>query len=292
MFDVIIIGAGPAGVSASLYTQRANQNTLILHYGKSSLQQARNIENYYGFPNGIEGKELYKRGIEQASNLGVTIKEEEILKIETNILEGKNIFEVITTKNKYIGRTVILALGAKKNKLKIKGIHELEGKGISYCAICDGFFYRNKNVAVIGSGNYALSETNDLINIANTVTILTDGEEEPEFRADNVKIINKPIQEIKGEKRVDEIIFEDCSHIKIDGIFIAKGTAGSIEFAKKLGLLLKNDKIIVNEKMETNRKGIYACGDCTGGILQISNAVSEGTIAALSVIQYLRTECF
>ena len=288
MYDVIIIGAGPAGISASLYTKRANLNTLVLHYGKSNLQQAKLIENYYGFSNGISGEALYSAGINQAINLGVQVKEEEILKIEIDYKDNRNVFNVITAENKYISKSIILALGAKKNKLQIKGIKELEGKGISYCAVCDGFFYRNKDVAVIGSGKYAISETNDLINIAKTVTILTNGEKEPEFRADNVKILTKPIEEIEGKDKVEQVVFNDRSTIKTDGIFIAQGTAGSTEIAKKLGLLLKDDKIVVNDNMETNVKGVFACGDCVGGVLQVSKAVSDGTIAGLSLINFLR----
>ncbi len=288
VYDVIIIGAGPAGISASLYTKRANLNTLIIYFENSSLEKAKLIENYYGFENGIDGKTLYETGIKQAKNLGVEVKKEELLKIELDINDGKTFFVLTTTQNQYIAKTIVLAIGTKKNKVKIKGVKDLEGKGISYCAICDGFFYRNQDVAVIGNGNYALSETNDLINVAKTVTILTNGEEAPEFRADNVQIITKPIEEIKGENKVEEIIFKDNSRLKTRGIFIAQGTAGSTELAKKLGILLKDDKIVVNDKMETNIKGVYACGDCTGGILQVSTAVSEGTIAALSIIQFLK----
>ena len=176
MYDVIIIGGGPAGVSASLYTKRANRKTLIIYHNESNLEYAKKIENYYGFENGISGKELYETGLKQAINLGVEVKKDELLKIE---LSENNTFKVITTQNEYISKTVIIAIGIKKAKAKIKGIKELEGRGISYCAICDGFFYRNKNVSVLGSGSYALSEINDLINIAKHITILTNGEKPP-----------------------------------------------------------------------------------------------------------------
>ena len=185
-------------------------------------------------------------------------------------------------------KTLIFATGNKKNTPKIKGIKELEGKGISYCAICDGFFYRNKNIAVLGSGKYAISETNELINLAKEITILTNGEKAPEIRADNVKIDTRKIKEVRGEDKVEEVEFEDNNKLKTEGIFVAQGVAGSSEFAKKLGIITKNDKIIVDENMKTNIKGIYACGDCTGGLLQISKAVYEGTKAGLEVIKYLR----
>ena len=286
MYDVTIIGAGPSGISASLYTKRANLNTLVIYNDKSGLEKAEKIENYYGFENGIDGESLYDTGISQAKKLGVEIKKEEVLKIEI----AENGFEVTTTKNTYTSKTVIIATGNKKNMPKIKGIKEFEGKGVSYCAICDGFFYRGKDVAVLGNGNYAISETNDLINLAKQITILTNGKEVPSIRAENVKVIPKEIREVRGEERVEEIEFEDNSKLKIDGIFIAEGTAGTKEFAKKLGILTNGDKIIINEKMETNIPGIYACGDCTGGLLQISKAVYEGATAGLEVIKYLKNK--
>lgn len=286
MYDVIIIGAGPAGISASLYTKRANLNTIVIYNDKSGLEKAETIENYYGFENGIDGKSLYISGINQAKNLGVEIKKEEVLKIE--IVEKG--FEVTTTNNTYISKAIIISTGNKKNTPKIKGIKEFEGKGVSYCAICDGFFYKDKEVAVLGNGNYAISETNDLINLAKQITILTNGKESPDIRAENVKIIPKEIREVRGVDKVEEVEFSDNSKLKIDGIFIAEGTAGTKEFAKKLGILTNVDKIIVNEKMETNIPGIYACGDCTGGLLQITKAVYEGAVAGLETIKYLKNK--
>ena len=284
MYDVIILGAGPAGISASLYTKRANLKTLILYNDESGLEKASLIENYYGFKNGITGEELYNTGMEQAKNIGVEVLKEEVVKIENNIEH----FNVVTTKNEYQTKNLILATGNKKNRPKIKGIEKFEGKGVSYCAICDGFFYRNRSVAVLGSGNYAISETNELINIADNITILTNGKEAPEFRADNVKVDTKEIEEIDGEDKVEEVKFKDGTTIKTDGIFVAEGVAGSSEFAKKLGIITQKDKIVVNENMETNIKGIYACGDCTGGLLQVSKAVYEGAKAGLEVIKRQR----
>lgn len=283
-YDVVIIGAGPAGISASLYIVRANKKVLVLYGDKSSLEKTDKIENYYGFKNGISGEELYKTGIKQAENLGVDVKEEEVIKIET-ISENNYNFITKTSNGLYKSKKVILATGNKKNKPKINGINEFEGKGISYCAICDGFFYKNKDVAVIGSGNYAISETNDLINLARKIIILTDGKKAPDFRADNVEIETRGIKEIKGNNKVEEIELADGTELKVDGIFIAQGVASSTDFAKKLGVLVKNDKIIVNENMETNIKNLYACGDCTGGLLQVSKAVYEGTIAGLNAIR-------
>lgn len=286
MYDVIIIGAGPAGISASLYTQRANQKTLILYHETSNLEKAVKIDNYYGFSQGISGEELYNTGIKQAENLGVEVKKEEVIKVGMT----ENGFQISTTKQDYQSKTVIIALGNKKKQVEIKGIKELEGKGVSYCAICDGFFYRGKKVAVLGNGNYALAETNELLAIADQITILTNGEKAPEFRANNVEINTKPIQEIKGENRVREVRFQDDTSLEMDGIFVAQGVAGGTELAKKLGILTKQNTIVVNEKMETNIPGIYACGDCTGGLLQVCKAVYEGAMAGLQAIQYVRNK--
>lgn len=280
-YDVIIIGAGPAGISASLYTVRANKKTLVLYNDISSLEKTEKIDNYYGFNNGIKGEKLYKNGIEQAKNIGARVEKEEVIKIEMNEDNNEYKFIVKTSKNKYKAKIVILATGNKRNKPKIIGIDEFEGKGVSYCAICDGFFYRNKEVAVIGDGNYAISETNDLINIAKDITICTNGKKAPDFRAENVKIETREIEKIEGEDTVEEIQLKDGSKLKVDGIFVAQGVAGSVEFAKKLGALVNNNKIIVDKDMKTSIDGLYACGDCTGGLLQISKAVYEGAIAGM-----------
>ena len=281
IYDVIIIGAGPAGISAGLYTQRANKKTLIIYNEKSSLEKASKIENYYGFPNGISGKELYQNGIMQAKNLGIELKKEEVIKIE----KIKETFEVSTSNRKYISRNVILATGNKKNTPDIKGIKELEGKGISYCAICDGFFYRGKDVAVLGSGDYAISEVNDLLNVANKITILTNKKKVPDFRAENVKVETRGVIAVKGENQLESIELEDGTKLEVDGLFVAQGVAGSTDFARKLGALVKDNKIVVSDKMETTIQGLYACGDCVGGIYQIAKAINEGMIAGISVVK-------
>ena len=284
MYDVIIIGAGPAGISAGIYAKRAGLNVLILYYGQSNLEKAEKIENYYGFKDGIDGKELYENGIEQAKNIGIEVKKEEVLNIE----KIREEFSIKTVEGEYKGKAAIIATGNKKIRPNIKGIKEFEGKGISYCAICDGFFYKNKNIAVIGNGKYALSEANNLKNIANKITILTDG---LEIEEDNgFEVMSKKIKEICGDTKVRYIEFDDSSKIEIDGIFIAMGEAGGNDFAKKIGVILDKDNIVVNENMETNIEGLFSCGNSVGGLLQIGKAVYEGSIAGLSVVDYLKNK--
>ena len=287
MYNTIIIGAGPAGITAGLYLKRANIDVMIIENEDSALMKTEKIENYYGFEHEITGKELYENGILQAKNLNIPVFQEEVLKIEI-----ENIYKVYTDKKVYETKNIILATGNKKNKPNIDGIDEFEGKGISYCAICDAFFYRQKNVAIIGSGNYAFSELKDLINIAKKVTILTNGRDIRENRssATEVDICTKKIKKITGEHRVSKVIFDDNTTIDLDGIFIAEGVAGTLDFAKKLGIITNKNKIVVDNNMRTNINNIYACGDCTGGILQISKATYEGMIAAFDIIKNTRME--
>lgn len=281
MIDLIIIGAGPAGISASLYAKRSNINVLILYKGEANLEKAEKIDNYYGFENGISGTDLYNIGIKQAKNIGVKVKEEEVIHIE-QIANG---FEITTTENSYESKALIIATGNKKIRPNISGITEYEGKGVSYCAVCDGFFYKNKNVVVIGNGKFAVNEASILKNIAKNVTILTDGLQLTSNS--NFKINSKKIKQLNGGLRVQEIVFEDNSILEVDGVFIALGEAGGADFAKKIGVITNNDNIVVDDKMQTNVKGLFACGNANGGLLQVSKAVYEGAIAGLTASNYL-----
>ena len=282
MYDVLIIGSGPAGISAGLYAKRAGSNVLVLYHGESNLEKATEIDNYYGFENGIDGKTLYETGIKQAENLGIEVKDEEVLHIENLGSE----FHIKTEKSEYSAKSVIIATGNKKLRPNIKGVLDFEGKGISYCAICDGFFYRNKNVVVIGNGKFALSEAETLKKITNSVIILTNGEELEEIA--DFEVNTKKIKEIHGEMKVNSIEFEDGTTLGTDGIFIALGEAGGSDFAKKMGVITQNDNIIVNENMETNVKGLFSCGNSTGGLLQVCKAVYEGAKAGLTAVNYVK----
>ena len=283
MYDITIIGAGPAGISASLYAKRANLNVLVLYHGDSNLEGAAKIENYYGFSDGISGKDLYNNGIKQAKNIGVDVKNKEVLGIENT----GDAFNIKTEDEIFETKALIFATGNKKVKPNIKGIKEFEGRGISYCAICDAFFFKGKNVAVIGNGKYAVNESKELAHVANKVTILTNGLEKPIC---DFEINTKKIKEIKGETKASEVEFEDGTNLQIDGVFVALGEAGAGDFAKTLGILQDGDNIITNEKMETNVEGIYACGNITGGLLQVCKAVYEGAEAGLAAVNFVRTK--
>ena len=285
MYDCIIIGKGPAGISAAIYISRSNLKCLIIGKDETALKKAKTIENYYGFEKPISGEELFRRGINQAKEQNIEVKNDEVLDIDY----GNRTYIVKTVNNEYETKTIVLATGKSRKSSNIDGEKEFEGRGISYCAICDGFFFKNKNVAVIGSGEYALHEAEVLKNVTPNVTIFTNGKTLPENRSIEIqKVIEGKIDSIRGNKKVENIILEDNRTIPVDGIFIAQGIASSSDFAKKLGIIVKNNDIVINENMETNVPGIYAAGDCTGGLLQISKAVYEGAKTGLSIAKKLK----
>lgn len=280
MYDVIVIGSGPAGITAAIYAKRKNLSILVISKGIGTLQKAEKIDNYYGFENGISGKELYVNGIKQAKNLGIDFIEDEVINIEYI-----NQFTIETVNSKYEAKAVILATGVSRNVPNIKGIKEFEGKGVSYCAVCDSFFYKGKDVAVLGDGNYAIHEFETLKPIASSVTILTNGNTMVENRDSSIEVNSKKIREFRGNTKLEEVEFEDNTIQNLNGVFIAMGTASSSDLARKIGARIENNNIIVNENMETTVPGLFACGDCTGGLLQISKAVYEGAKAGLAVLK-------
>lgn len=280
MYDVIIIGSGPAGISAAIYAKRRKLEVLVISKKDSALEKAKLIENYYGFKKGISGKELYQNGIEQIKNLGVKLIEDEVVSLQ--YLDN---FQVETINSQYQSRSVILATGTNRTTPNIKGIREFEGKGVSYCAICDAFFYKGKDVAVLGNGNYAIHEVEQLKPVAKSVTVFTNGENIIENRNIDVDINDKKIREFRGDSKIQEVEFDDNTKQAINGVFVAIGTASSNDLARKIGARIENNNIVVNENMETTVPGLFACGDCTGGLLQISKAVYEGTKAGLAVLK-------
>ena len=283
MEKVIIIGAGPAGISASLYTQRAGIDTLVINNGPGALSKAEKIENYYGFSEPISGAELFDNGIKQAERLGVRFIEEEVVGL--GFAES---LQVVTDKNIYDTNAIILTTGSPRKAPPVKGLAEFEGMGISYCAVCDAFFNRGKDVAVLGSGQYALNEVKEIKPVANSVTLLTNGEEPTAEFPEDVKIIKTPIKQLTGGDRLETVEFEDGSTLDVFSIFVAYGTAGSADMAKKLGIITDGNKIVVDENMATNVPGVYAAGDCTGGMLQVASAVYEGAQAGTSAVKFLR----
>lgn len=283
MGEVIIIGGGPAGISAAIYTARANVATIVIAKDGGALYKTDKIENYYGFENPISGEQLVSAGIAQAKRLGADIICDEVVSIG---YEDK--LSVKTINGEYRANSVILATGAGRIAPKIKGIDIFEGKGISYCAVCDGFFHKDKDVSVLGCGEYALSESMELLRVAKSVTIITNGEEPAARIPDEIKVITKKVSEFTGSAQLDGVLFQDGTKLSASGIFIAVGVAGSVELAKKIGAETNAREIVVDENMATNVPGLYAAGDCTRGMFQIAKAVYDGAKAGTAVVKYLR----
>lgn len=282
MKKVLIIGSGPSGISAALYLKRSGKiDVTVISNGSSALSKAEKIENYYGVEP-VSGAELEKRGIENAKKLGVNFITGQVVSLSFD--ENMKPVVITSTEN-YNADAVILATGASRKTPNIKGLAELEGKGISYCAVCDAFFYRNKDVCVIGSGEYAVHEAQTLKPIAKSVTILTNGIAPTVEIPDGIAVNTAKIASVNGTDFVTSVTFEDGTELPVSGVFIAIGVAGSTDLARKIGIKLDGNKIKVNEDKMTNIPGIYGAGDCTGGLLQISKAVYDGATAALSIIR-------
>lgn len=283
MRDIIIIGGGPAGASAAIYAARGGRDVLIVNKPGSSLEKAHLIQNYYGFPQAIPGPQLLERGLEQAKNLGA-----EVLEAEVVGLGFGSSLEVSTTQGDFAAKAVIIATGLPRQTPNIPGLKEFDGQGVSYCAICDGFFCRGRDVAVLGSGSYALHEAQDLRPVAASVTLLTNGEAAPADAPDWLKVDTRRIAAFKGETLLDTVAFENGEALPIFRLFVAQGSAGSTALARKIGAVTQGNHISVDESMATNVPGLFAAGDCTGSLAQVAQAVADGAKAGLSAAKYVR----
>ena len=281
MKKLVIIGKGPAGISAALYAVRGGLDVTIVAKDGGALQKADKIDNYYGFDGGISARKLLEDGENQARTLGVQFVTDEVVGVEF----AESGFAVKTLSKDLEANAVVLACGTSRNVPPIENIEKFEGRGVSYCAICDGFFFRKKKVGVIGSAGYAKSECGVLKNIIDDVTILTDGKQ-PSF--DSLPFTDKKIKSFEGGEKLEEVVFEDGTSEKYDGVFVACGSAGAFELAKKLGLEIDGNKIVTDDKRATNIPGVYAAGDCVKGLQQIAKAVYDGMLAGTQAIQYLK----
>lgn len=286
MYDLIIIGGGPAGVSAALYTTRANLKTLIIENGANALARAHLISNYYGVT--ATGSELYAKGLQQAKELGTEIIHDEVVAAEYTgagfSVTGSKMTEPLGS------RALLLATGVKNATLNLPGLAALTGRGISYCAVCDGFFFRKKRVAVLGSGKYALHEAEYLKHLAGSLVILTNGDDGTLLKSAGFAVDERKLSSIGGEDKLRGVIFEDGAKLELDGLFIALGTADSTDLARKIGAQLDGRFIKTDGSGATNVPGLFAAGDCTGGTLQVAKAVCDGMNAASGIIRYLRSK--
>ena len=284
MPDLVIVGSGPAGVSAALYAARAGVRTTVLTKGPGALDRAELIQNYYGFSEPISGVELERRGIEGAKALGVNF-----VTAEAVGLTYTDRLTVETLAGEFPADAVILATGASRAAPKIPGLVGLEGHGVSYCATCDAFFYRGKDVAVLGNGEYALHEVQALLPVVKSVTLLTNGSPLTAQFPPEVALHPEKIDAILGEERVTGVQLNGGGIVELSGVFVALGVAGSTALARKLGAEVAGNRIVVDPRtMQTTLPGLYAAGDCTGGLLQVAKAVYEGALAGTEAAKALR----
>ena len=275
MFETIVIGSGPAGSTAAIYLKRFNRDVAVITSNDTALNSAHQIDNYYGFYE-VSGKELYNNGINQLKHLGIDLIDEIVVSIEYY-----NHFVITTNKNVYEAKRVILATGKARNKLKIKNAKDYEMKGLSYCATCDGFFYRNKKIGIIGSGNAMLHELSFLKNMSSDIIVFTDGEE---LDLSDVKVVKEKVVSLYGDEYLEGLTTEKESY-DLDGLFVAIGEASTFDFIKHLGILTdEKNNIIVNNNYQTNIPNLFAIGDAIGGVLQITKASYDGMMVAYGIV--------
>lgn len=289
MYDVIIIGKGPAGLSAALYTVRFNLKTLIIGRNDSRLLKADKIDNYFGFSQTISGEQLLADGEQQVKRLGADVIEDEVISIEK-----EDFFTVTTTEGQYTGKSLLLATGLPSKVIRIENLVKFEGKGVSYCSTCDGFFFNNLKVGVLGNKDYALHEANELLTFTKNITIYTNGKPmELSSKYDNdagqFKIDTRQISKLDGSDFLQRIHFTDGTSEDIDGIFVASESASSIDFARKLGVLADGNKVVIDAMQQTNLEGLFAAGDCASGFKQISVAVGQGALAGKAIADYVKS---
>lgn len=300
MKELIIIGAGPAGLTAAIYASRAGVDTMIIEKGApgGKVFVTHKVENYPGFES-ISGRELASQMHKHALKFGAEYKYGDVISVE-----DKGDYKLVKTNiEEYKAKNVIIATGTENRKLNIKGEEEFSGRGVSYCAICDGNFFKDLDVAVIGGGNSALEESLYLADLCRTVTII---HRRDTFRAenyiaekikmkDNIKLeLDSVVEEIQGVDKVEgvkvhNIKTNEDKELKVNGVFIYVGLIPMLDNFKSLDIYDERGKIILNENLETKIKGIYVCGDVREKDLrQIATAVSDGSLAAQNIVNNLK----
>ena len=298
-YDLLVLGSGPAGATAAIYALREGLKVLLIEKEAvgGKLNTISSIQNYPGYTD-ISGVELASKLKEQLASLNADIVQDNVIKIKQK--DGK--FHVFLEKKSYIVPSVIIATGTRDMKLGVTGETELLGRGVSYCSLCDGPFFRNKVVAVIGAGDRAYSEAIYLSSIAKKVYIIQRGlSRADKFNTDkankinNITIIqNSPIVSINGEKRVESITTSNKEKtsqttIEVQGVFPLVGNRPNTDMLDAFPVLSEKGFIVVNQQMETTFKGLFACGDVLfKDIRQITTAVGEGAIAGTMAARYIK----
>ena len=297
-YDVGIIGSGPAGLSAVIYAKRANLSAVVIekeYEGTGQIAESGQVDNYLGLP-GISGYDLGEQFREHAVKLGVSFLEQEVTEIKK---EDSAVFTIIFEDGSSVEtKTVIYAAGATPRRANIPGEQEYAGKGVSYCAICDGSFYRGKKVAVLGGGDTALDDAVYLADLAEQVYVIHRRKEfrgaattvEKLRKKENVTfVLEHQVKEITGAEKVNGVVLEDGTAIAVDGVFVAYGSVPQTNLVKELVTLDAAGYVKAEETGETSLAGLYVAGDArTKKLRQVVTAVSDGANAATAVVEYLK----
>lgn len=302
-YEVIIIGGGPAGLTAGIYTSRAGLRTLLIETALPGGQMTTTemIENYPGFPQGITGDELGRLMEEQAKRFGLNLINQEVLEVR---LEGEKKI-VRTYESEYISKTLIISSGTEYRRLGIPGEETFIGKGVSFCATCDGAFFKDSRIVVVGGGDSALTEAIFLTKFAKEVTIIhrrdalraTKIYQDRALANPKIKFLwNSVVREVKGDKMVQSIVVKNVKNgelkeFETEGVFLFVGLSPRTQFLKNIVEMDKEGYILTNGNGETSVRGIFAAGDCRKKLLrQISTAVGDGATAAFAAEKFLESK--
>ena len=297
MYDIIIIGGGPAGLTAALYACRANKKTLVIEketFG-GQITFSPKVENIPGFVS-LTGNEFAEKLVEQVLEQGADVESCEVLEIKDGEIKT-----VVTDDGEFEGKAVIIATGAKHRMLGVEGEEKYVGEGISFCAVCDGAFYKGKTVAVVGGGNSALQEAILLSDLAKKVYVVQNldfltGEKklaDQLYKLDNVEVITGvTVESFLGNSELEGIVIKDSTgesrELSIDGLFIAIGLIPQNDAFKNVVNLDERGYAVIDESCESETKGLFVAGDCrTKKIRQVTTAAADGAIAALAACDYI-----
>ncbi len=300
-FEIVVIGAGPAGLTAAIYSAWLGLKTVVLEAGVAGGRAglALNIENFPGFPDGIEGGELVNKMLQQAVRFKAEFRsDEEVIGLDLK----SELKKVVTRRQTYEAPTVIIATGTQRRKLHVPGETEFLGRGVSYCAVCDGPFFRNKPVAIVGDGEGAVVDALSLADVASNITIVTHEKGlnvESNLLAKlqnrpNIEIVKGQVTEIIGQQTVDALRFLSSDlqsevELKVRGIFVALGSVPMTDIVKKAEINTDSGGCLrVSRQQRTNIEGVFAAGDCTCGGMQVITAAGEGAMAAMKASAYVR----
>lgn len=294
IIDVLIVGAGPAGLQAAIHAVRKKATVVVLgRIERSSLHKAH-VENYLCVDGITEGGDLLQAGLSQVQRFGAEVVAEDVLHIE----QRDDLYVAKTESGREImARSLILATGTARKKLKVKGEKELTGRGVSYCVDCDANFFRNAKVAVVGNQSAAVDGSLTLLKYASEVHLVTKGlavseELHQKLTASGVKVVKGAwVKEILGENAVTGLLLDNGISLEVEGVFVELGAKGALELAANLGVLLDMETfshIATDKKQHTNMTGVYAAGDIAGPPYQMAKAVGEGCVAGWEAANYAR----